>query len=231
MRILHKMIGGSPKEPERILRSRAALQKRQRQNIDKAKNLPSDPTLLNLSLEELSKKNCKERFGTFVSRCTEQQHLNLKFLADMNIEQALKTNPEGIPITVKDHIKADGFVSTCGFSQNVGESTENAEVIDLLIKEGCVPFAHTNVPLGLLNIYSSNNVWGNACNPYNRKFTTGGSSGGEGASVATRCSAFGIASDTAGSAKIPAAFCGVVGYKPTGSKRLTVAGRLGATGQ
>jgi fatty acid amide hydrolase len=101
----------------------------------------------------------------------------------------------------------------------------------LLIKEGCVPFAHTNVPQGLFNIHSYNFVWGASVNPYKKGFISGGSSGGEAVAVATKCCAFGIGSDSAGSAKIPAAFCGVVGFKPTGAIRLSKKGRVGISGQ
>ena len=100
-----------------------------------------------------------------------------------------------------------------------------------MIKEGCVPFAHTNIPQGLLNIYSNNNVYGMSTNPYNPVFISGGSSGGEAVGVVTKCSAFGISSDTAGSSRIPAAFCGAVGFKPTGSKRLSTKGRISVSGK
>ena len=68
-------------------------------------------------------------------------------------------------------------------------------------------------------------------NPYNIEFISGGSSGGEGACIASKCAAFGISSDSAGSSKIPAAFSGVVGFKPTGSRRLSTKGRVGVTGR
>ena len=50
-------------------------------------------------------------------------HKKLNFLADINLEDALKINPEGIPFTVKDHIKVSGLVETCGFSDNSTVST------------------------------------------------------------------------------------------------------------
>lgn len=122
-------------------------------------------------------------------------------------------------------------MTTCGYSQRICPSSNSAEIVEILAKHNCVPFAHTNVPQGLLNIEVNNHVWGHSVNPYKRGFISGGSSGGCAAAVATRCTPFSICSDTAGSARIPASFCGVVGFKPTGSKRLSVKGRLGMTMQ
>ena len=87
------------------------------------------------------------------------------------------------------------------------------------------------MPQGLLGIESSNPVYGPTKNPFNPKFIAGGSSGGEGPQLAARASAFSLCSDSAGSVRIPAAFCGVYGFKPTGSKRLSVKGRVGVTGK
>ena len=76
----------------------------------------------------------------------------------------------------------------------------------------------------------STSSYGTSRNPHNPEFVSGGSSGGEGALVAAKVSAFGIGSDTGGSVRIPAAFCGVYGFKPTGSKRFSTEGRLSSTG-
>lgn len=103
-------------------------------------------------------------------------------------------------------------------------------MVQLLEKEGCVAYAHSNVPQGLLGIESSNFVYGTSLNPHNPRFLSGGSSGGEAVLVATRASAFGLGSDSGGSARIPAAYCGVYAFKPTGSKRLSVKGRVGPSG-
>ena len=68
-------------------------------------------------------------------------------------------------------------------------------------------------------------------NPHNTRFLSGGSSGGEGALVSAKVCAFGVGSDSGGSVRIPAAFCGLYGFKPTGSKRLSNKGRVGPSGK
>ncbi len=70
---------------------------------------------------------------------------------------------------------------------------------------------------------TSNNVFGTTCNPWNRKRVTGGSSGGEAALLASRCSPLGLGTDIGGSLRIPAACCGVYSLKPT-TRRVSTAG-------
>jgi fatty acid amide hydrolase 2 len=74
----------------------------------------------------------------------------------------------------------------------------------------------TNIPEGGLWLETYNAIHGRTKNPWNTKRTSGGSSGGEGVMVATGASAFGVGSDVGGSIRIPAAFCGTVGHKPSG---------------
>lgn len=149
----------------------------------------------------------------------------------MNIERVFDNGGhKKVPFTVKDHLKVAGMIETCGFTDNLRPSETTSDVVQLLEKENCVAFAHTNVPQGLLGIQSSNTLFGTVLNPHNKAFISGGSSGGEGALVASKACAFGVASDSGGSARMPAAFCGVYAYKPTGSKRLSVKGRVGPGG-
>ena len=86
-----------------------------------------------------------------------------------------------------------------------------------------IPFIRTNVP-PLLSTYSSGNqLWGIAKNPWDKGRTSGGSSGGEAALIASKCSPLGIGSDIGGSLRNPAEFCGIYTIKPC-SQRLSPMG-------
>lgn len=74
-----------------------------------------------------------------------------------------------------------------------------------------IPYMKTNLPQIALNYDSSNFLWGRTLNPWNQNKSAGGSSGGEGASIAARVSPIGIGNDMLGSVRIPAAFNGVCG--------------------
>lgn len=73
----------------------------------------------------------------------------------------------------------------------------------------------TNIPQLLLMPESDNAIWGTSKNPYDISRTSGGSSGGEAALIASRCSVLGLGSDIGGSIRIPAHYCGITGFKPT----------------
>jgi fatty acid amide hydrolase len=122
---------------------------------------------------------------------------------------------------------------------------EDGLLVQLLRRAGCIPFvrlallmlslmiccvyscihcihyiihllhSRTNVPQLLLMPESDNAIWGQAKNPYDTSRTPGGSSGGEAALIAARGSFLGLGSDIGGSIRIPAHYCGIVGFKPT----------------
>ena len=84
-----------------------------------------------------------------------------------------------------------------------------------LLKAGAIPLVRGNVPQGALSIHSSNPIWGCAKNPHDQDRSCGGSSGGDAGLVASRCVPIAMGSDIGSSIRIPAHFCGVVGFKPT----------------
>lgn len=122
----------------------------------------------------------------------------------------------GVPFSVKDCITQKGFDCTMGFPSNINKPySKDSYVVTALIQAGAIPFVRSNIPQALLTIESENEIFGICKNPHNLEKTAGGSSGGEGSLIASCCSPFGVGSDIGGSSRIPAAFNGIVGFKPT----------------
>jgi fatty acid amide hydrolase 2 len=123
----------------------------------------------------------------------------------------------GVPFTVKETIAVRGMPLTGGVPARRDErAAESAPAVERLVEAGAIPLGVTNVSELTLWIESENRVYGRTNNPYDPSRTAGGSSGGEGAAVGCGGSPFGLASDIAGSIRIPALFCGVFGHKPSG---------------
>lgn len=122
----------------------------------------------------------------------------------------------GLPITIKDNVDLAGHDSTLGFRARVGHpAAQDAVLVDSLRRAGAVFLGKTNVPQALLAQETENPVFGVTHNPWNLDKTPGGSSGGEAAAIAAGMTPWGIGTDIGGSIRIPAHFCGVVGFKPT----------------
>ena len=123
----------------------------------------------------------------------------------------------GIPCTVKEFIGVESMPQSGGVLWRQDErARSDATVVSRLKNAGAIIMGVTNIPEGGLWLETYNAIYGRTKNPWNLKRTSGGSSGGEGVLVATGASPFGIGSDVGGSIRIPAAFCGTVGHKPTG---------------
>jgi Asp-tRNA(Asn)/Glu-tRNA(Gln) amidotransferase A subunit family amidase len=116
----------------------------------------------------------------------------------------------GIPVSLKDSIMVGGYDTSVGYSDNVGNKTpEDGVVVRLLKDAGAIPYVKTNLPITLLSFESTNDVWGRSTNPHNKKYSPGGSTGGEGALLAAGGGRIGIGSDVAGSVRAPAHFSGI----------------------
>jgi fatty acid amide hydrolase len=122
----------------------------------------------------------------------------------------------GLPITIKDNVDIAGLDSTLGIQARTGKPAAHDAVLVTLIKEaGAIILGKTNVPQALLAQETENAIFGVTRNPWNPERVSGGSSGGEAAAVAAGMTPLGIGTDIGGSIRIPAHFCGVVGFKPT----------------
>ena len=122
----------------------------------------------------------------------------------------------GIPYSAKDMYMTRGIRTTGGsalLAENV--PAENAPVIDRLEQAGAILVGKTNLHEFAYGTTNENEHFGPCRNPWDIRMISGGSSGGSAASVAAASSLFSLGTDTGGSIRIPASFCGVVGVKPT----------------
>jgi len=122
----------------------------------------------------------------------------------------------GVPCTIKEFIAVEGMSWTAGLWARRGRTAErDAPVVQRLRAAGAIVLGVSNVPEGGMWMETYNAVHGRTSNPWDVTRTPGGSSGGEAALVAAGASPLGLGSDIAGSIRIPAAMCGVIGHKPS----------------
>lgn len=121
----------------------------------------------------------------------------------------------GLPCSVKETFGLAGMTVTAGSLRMTPERhQQDAAVVQKLKAAGAIITARSNVPEFAMTGESSNPRYGRTNNPLDPTRVAGGSSGGEGALVGSGASVFGVGSDMLGSIRIPAAFCGIVGFKP-----------------
>jgi amidase len=131
------------------------------------------------------------------------------------LRRGKKVGPlHGVPVTIKDLTQTKGIRTTWGskvFEHHV--PTEDSLIVERLKSAGAIVIGKTNTPEFGAGGNTFNAVFGSTRNPWNPDLTCGGSSGGAGVALATGMGPIAQGSDTGGSLRTPAAFCGVVGFR------------------
>lgn len=122
----------------------------------------------------------------------------------------------GVPITIKDNYLTQGLTTTSGYEPLRNYiPTKDAELVKLLKSEGAIIIGKTNLSVLAMDMQTDNTIFGKTNNAWDISRTSGGSSGGCAVALATGMTALSFGNDLAGSIRLPAAYCGVYGFKPT----------------
>ncbi|MBA3722855.1 MAG: Asp-tRNA(Asn)/Glu-tRNA(Gln) amidotransferase subunit GatA [Parachlamydiaceae bacterium] len=156
------------------------------------------------------------QIGAFLSVFNEKALQKAKELDQKRADKKPLGKLAGIPIAIKDNILVKGEFATCAskFLTNY-RAPYDATVIKLLEAEDAIIIGKTNMDEFAMGSSTENSGLQKTRNPWNLKCTPGGSSGGSAAAVAARLCPLALGSDTGGSVRLPASFCGITGFKPT----------------
>lgn len=175
-----------------------------------------------ISCTELTEKflseieNANKDLNAYVT-VTPDEALKTARVVDEKIIKGEKLSPlEGIPMTLKDNISTKGIPTTCCSKILEGYTPiYNATVWEALSAKNAVLLGKTNMDEFAMGSSCETSCFGGAANPHNINYVAGGSSGGVASAVGGNIAVYGLGSDTGGSIRQPASFCGIVGLKPT----------------
>ncbi|ABK81953.1 Asp-tRNA(Asn)/Glu-tRNA(Gln) amidotransferase subunit GatA [Campylobacter fetus] len=166
---------------------------------DAIKLSSSDIVKLRKNLKDKIKDN--RQLGAYIEQLTN---------SDISDEYA------GVPIAIKDNIQVKNWsITSCSKILQGYVAPYHATVVEKLLKAGLAPFGRTNMDEFAMGSTTESSFYGKTLNPLDHTRVPGGSSGGSAAAVSAGLAIAALGSDTGGSIRQPAAFCGCVGFKPT----------------
>lgn len=165
-------------------------------------------------LKEIDK--CNKNLNAYVTVTPDTAIATAKAV-DEKIARGEELSPlEGIPMTLKDNISTNGILTSCCSKILEGYTPiYDATVWEYLKKQNAVLLGKTNMDEFAMGSSCETSYFGGAKNPHNINHVAGGSSGGVASAVGGNIAVYGLGSDTGGSIRQPASFCGIVGLKPT----------------
>lgn len=165
--------------------------------------------------ETLKSISAKKQLNVFLE-VFEKSALEQAKHIDTKIKNKTAGKLAGVVVALKDNICYKGHkVSASSKILEGFESLYSATVVERLLAEDAIIIGRTNCDEFAMGSSNENSAFGKVLNPLNEKYVPGGSSGGAAASVAAGLAHVALGSDTGGSIRQPASFCGVVGFKPT----------------
>jgi aspartyl-tRNA(Asn)/glutamyl-tRNA(Gln) amidotransferase subunit A len=191
-------------------------------SFGKIKKLSEQMTTKQISCVELTQK-----YMEAIESCNGKLNAYIKTTADVAMETARRVDQkiasgkkllplEGIPMTLKDNISTKGIETTCCSKILKGYvPIYNATVWDILQSQNAVLLGKTNMDEFAMGSSCETSCFGGALNPHDFSRVAGGSSGGVASAVGGNLAVYGLGSDTGGSIRQPASFCGLTGLKPT----------------
>lgn len=186
--------------------------------IKEARQMLDEKKISSVELTEEYLKKIKannEKLGAYITVC-EEDAINMAKKADEKIASGEISSLTGIPMAIKDNICTMGIKTTCG--SKMLESyipPYNATVMEKLNAEGIVTLGKTSMDEFAMGGSSQTCYYAKPKNPFNPSCVPGGSSGGSAVAVSGDMALCSLGSDTGGSIRQPAAFCGITGMKPT----------------
>ena len=171
-----------------------------------------------VEMAEAAHERIVERDGAIGAYVSETYELSLA--AARRVDEAVRAGKSlpfaGVPLAIKDNMCVTGTTTTC--SSKILEhwvSPYTATAVQRLLDAGALPLGKTNMDEFAMGSSCENSALKRTVNPYDRERVPGGSSGGSVAAVAAGEATVALGSDTGGSIREPAAFCNLVGFKPT----------------
>ncbi|KAM7538573.1 hypothetical protein Aperf_G00000055328 [Anoplocephala perfoliata] len=190
--------------------------KMDREVIDMITGLPLPKLIEKLRNQELSPSDALLAYQHKAFEVDKRLNCVTEFLYPELSEVNLKGPLAGVPVSLKECFGMKNCDSCCGCTRYVDEPhQQDAVALKIILDLGGIPFVRTNVSQTMLSTQCSNPINGATLNPLKPDRTSHGSSGGEAALIASGGSILGFGTDIGGSIRLPAAMCGIVGFKPT----------------